>query len=182
MDDDVGRRLRKVRTAARRSQRELARAAGVSNAMISLIEKGHSNPSLGLLKRILDAIPVSIADFFALDIQAQQQWHFRSGELTEIGRGDISYRQVGAHLKPGGLQVLQECYAPGTDTGRAMLSHDGEEAGIIISGQLEVTVGEEVQILGPGDAYRFDSRTPHRFRNIGRVDCVLVSACTPPSF
>jgi len=182
MDDAIGRRLRKLRSRAQCSQRQLARAAGVSNAMISLIETGRSNPSLGLLKRILDAIPISMAEFFAIDVEQRRQWHFRRDELTEIGGGNISFLQVGAHLRPDGLQVLQERYGPGADTGSAMLSHEGEEGGIVVSGKLEVTVGDETRVLGPGDAYRFDSRIPHRFRNIGKSDCVLVSACTPPSF
>ncbi len=50
------------------------------------------------------------------------------------------------------------------------------------SGIIEVTVGEEVRVLNPGDGYLFDSRQPHRFRNIGDTDCVIVSACTPPTF
>jgi mannose-6-phosphate isomerase-like protein (cupin superfamily) len=78
--------------------------------------------------------------------------------------------------------MLYERYAPGADTGQAMLSHEAEEAGLIIAGHLEVTVGEETRLLGPGDAYLFDSRIPHRFRNPGTIECVLVSACTPPSF
>jgi mannose-6-phosphate isomerase-like protein (cupin superfamily) len=43
-----------------------------------------------------------------------------------------------------------------------------------------VTVGTQRQVLGPGDAYLFDSRTPHRFRNVGDEDAVVFSACTPP--
>ena len=42
--------------------------------------------------------------------------------------------------------------------------------------------GEQVQVLSAGDAYRFNSRIPHRFRNVGNEDCIIVSACTPPSF
>ncbi|HSA67874.1 MAG TPA: cupin domain-containing protein, partial [Methyloceanibacter sp.] len=47
---------------------------------------------------------------------------------------------------------------------------------------LEVTVGDRRTILGPGDAYYFDSRTPHRFRNAGDEECMVVSANSPPSF
>jgi mannose-6-phosphate isomerase-like protein (cupin superfamily) len=63
-----------------------------------------------------------------------------------------------------------------------MLSHEAEEGGIVLRGRLEVTVGDQVQVLVAGDAYRFNSRLPHRFRNAGNEECVLVSACTPPSF
>ena len=52
----------------------------------------------------------------------------------------------------------------------------------MIRGQLEVAVGDEKRILAPGDAYYFNSRTPHRFRNLGREVCEIVSACSPPTF
>ena len=70
----------------------------------------------------------------------------------------------------------------GTDTGETRLSHEGEEGGVIIQGQVEITVGDRVQILGPGEAYYFESRTPHRFRNIGNDIAILISANTPASF
>ncbi|MBX9874555.1 MAG: cupin domain-containing protein, partial [Beijerinckiaceae bacterium] len=103
-------------------------------------------------------------------------------ELVEIGKGGISYRQVGENLFGRALQILKERYEPGTDTGRVPLSHDGEEGGIVLSGRLEVSVDDERRILGPGDAYYFESRRPHRFRCVGPVACEVVSACTPPSF
>jgi transcriptional regulator with XRE-family HTH domain len=182
LDDDIGVRLRKVRSLHGLSQRALARRAGVSNAMISLIENGRSNPSIGMLRQILDGLPMSMAGYFAMEVQDQQKVFFGREELPEIGSRSISYRQVGGDLTDRKLQMLYERYAPGADTGQAMLSHEAEEAGLIIAGHLEVTVGEETRLLGPGDAYLFDSRIPHRFRNPGTIECVLVSACTPPSF
>jgi transcriptional regulator with XRE-family HTH domain len=179
---DLGGRLRALRLAHGLSQRALAKRAGVTNATISLIEAGRMNPSVGALKRVLDGVPVSLSDFFAFEPKPERQVFFAAEELTEIGKGRISYRQVGGNLFGRRLQILHERYAPGADTGRAPLSHDGEEGGIVISGRLEVTVGDERKILGPGDAYAFDSATPHRFRAVGPQDCIVVSACTPPSF
>jgi mannose-6-phosphate isomerase-like protein (cupin superfamily) len=80
------------------------------------------------------------------------------------------------------LQILHERYRPGADTGQSLLSHEAEEGGIILQGRLEVTVADQVRTLSAGDAYRFNSRLPHRFRNTGSEDCIVVSACTPPSF
>jgi mannose-6-phosphate isomerase-like protein (cupin superfamily) len=51
----------------------------------------------------------------------------------------------------------------------------------VVRGSIELTVGGETQVLGPGDAYYFDSRIPHRFRNIGEQDAEIVSACSPPA-
>jgi transcriptional regulator with XRE-family HTH domain len=182
MSVDIGGRLRHVRTRHNFSQRELAKRAGVTNSTISLIESNQANPSVGALKRILDGIPMGLAEFFSLDPNDNPQAFYQSEELVEIGKGKISYRQVGANLFARELQILKERYEPGADTGKVPLVHDGEEGGVIISGRLEVTVGQERRILGPGDAYYFESRRPHRFRCIGPVPCEVISACTPPTF
>ena len=180
--DNLGPNLKALRTRQGLSQRRLARNSGVSNATISLIEHGRTDPSMGLLKRILDAMGVSFADFFSSDTRQAEQYFFAQNELSEIGSGPISYLQVGADLSESDLQILYERYQPGADTGQSMLSHESEEGGIILKGRLEITVADQVRTLSAGDAYRFNSRLPHRFRNTGNEDCLLVSACTPPSF
>jgi mannose-6-phosphate isomerase-like protein (cupin superfamily) len=88
---------------------------------------------------------------------------------------------VGLFLVPAGALMAQS-WQPTMFSGEAMLAHDGEEGGFIVRGYLEVTVRGETRVLGPLDAYRFDSRLPHRFRNIGTEDCVIISAATPPTF
>jgi transcriptional regulator with XRE-family HTH domain len=183
MEFDVGSRLRAVREMQGLSQRELAKRAGVTNGTISLIEQNRVSPSISSLKKVLDGIPMSIADFFALQAAPRLKIFFAADELFEIGGGKaISYRQVGQDLAGRALQILHERYAPGADTGKAMLRHEAEEGGVVLNGQLEVTVGDQRRVLGPGEAYYFDSRLPHRFRNLGEEPCEVVSACTPPSF
>ncbi len=64
---DVGARMKAIRKMYSLSQRELARKAGLTNSSISLIEQNRVSPSIASLKKILDAIPMSIEDFFTLD-------------------------------------------------------------------------------------------------------------------
>ena len=78
--------------------------------------------------------------------------------------------------------ILREVMPPGTDTGDSMLLHEGEEGGVVIEGEVEVTVGDQVRVLRAGEAYYFESKIPHRFRNIGEVDAVIFSANTPATF
>jgi len=179
---DIGGRLRHLRMLHGLSQRELAKRAGVTNSTISLIESNGTNPSVGALKRILDGIPIGLAEFFAFEPERPRKAFYAAEELVEIGKGPVSYRQVGETMFGRSLQILKECYQPGADTGKVPLSHEGEEGGVVISGRLEVTVEDERRILGPGDAYCFESRRPHRFRCVGAEPCEVISACTPPSF
>lgn len=191
-DLNIGERLKAVRLAQKLSQRELARKSGVTNGMISQIEGNNTSPSVSSLKRILDAIPMSMSEFFANETDNAKQIFFRAEDLRELnpraifstmeGDGsDLSLRQVG-NSRNTAIQMLHERYAPGSSTGAELYHHNGEEAGIIISGFIDVTVGDQTAKLGPGDAYSFESRTPHRFHNSGEEECVIVSACTPPSF
>jgi transcriptional regulator with XRE-family HTH domain len=184
MELDVGYRLRLVRIRHQLSQRALAKKAGVANATISLIESGNTSPSVSALKRILAGIPMTLAEFFSDELpDMQSEVFYRAENLTEISAGEgISYRQIGSAKAGHALQILFETYALGADTGMVMLQHEGEEGGVILSGQLEVTVGESTRVLGAGDAYYFNSRQPHRFRNVGQEICTLVSSCSPPSF
>lgn len=182
---DIGQRLRSIREDRGLSQRELASRAGLTNGTISLIEKNKTSPSVASLKSLLDAIPISMAEFFStLEETQMQKVFYRVNEFTEISpsrEGQVSLRQLG-NAQEHSLQVLHETYPPGADTGPELLTHEGEEAGIVISGEIEVTVDGNIAILGAGDGYLFDSRLPHRFRNSGGVTCIVVSACTPPTF
>jgi len=164
------------------SQRDLARRAGVTNAIISMIEHNKISLSVASLKKILDGVSVPLTEFFGSEQDRMEKIFFASDELTKIAGGRISFRQVGNDLRDRALQVLHETCRPGADTGRAMLAHEGEEAGIVIRGRTEVTFGEARRVLGPGDAYSYDSRVPQRFRNTGKEPCEIISVCTPPNF
>jgi transcriptional regulator with XRE-family HTH domain len=181
-DVDIGSRLRRAREKAGISQRALAKRAGITNSTISLMESNGTNPSIGALKRVLDAMSVSLSDFFAMDEPSHQQSFYRASELAEIGKGLVSLRQVGRSMAGRRLQILSETWQPGADTGRISITHEGEEGGVVISGFLEITVDDERRILGPGDAYSFDSRRPHRVRCVGDEPARCISACTPPNF
>src|SRR5262245_59873617 len=118
---DLGSMLRRVRESRGLSQRQLAKRAGISNATITMIESNAVNPSVGALKRVLDAIPIGLAEFFALDQSRSRQVFYRAEELIEIGRGRVSYRQVGTDLRGRALQMLAERYEPGADSGKVLL-------------------------------------------------------------
>jgi transcriptional regulator with XRE-family HTH domain len=187
MDIDVGQRLRTLREAHNLSQRQLAELSSVTNGMISMVEQNRTSPSISSLKKIVDGLGISISEFFAVETAMEEAIFFKHEELREItpplANGGIKavFKEVGDAAQHS-LQMLYERYEPGADTGEDLYAHEAEEAGIVVEGHIEVTVGDRAQVLGPGDAYLFDSRLPHRFRNIGKSACVVISACTPTTF
>ena len=189
MDFDVGARLKEIRLAAGLSQRELAERSGVTHGLISMIEQNKSSPSVASLRKILSGVSMTMAGFFHEETRSHHKVFFGANELVDLtsrlsshtgqDHSRLSFRQVG-NAQAHDLQILHERYEPGADTGTTMLEHNSREGGIVIEGELEVTVGDQVRVLRSGDAYLFDSRIPHRFRNAGTSDCIVVSACTPP--
>lgn len=181
---DVGERLQRVRKSRGISQRELAKRAGVTNSTISLIEQNRVSPSISSLKKVLDGIPMSLADFFTMDMSARSQVFYTGEELPDLGsdKEGISYRLAGFNRQGRSMSVMHEIYKPGADTGADMLTHQGEEAGFVVRGTIELTVAGEARVLQPGDAYYFESHLPHRFRNVGEAECEIISANNPPTF
>ena len=135
MSLDVGTHLKAVRQMYGLSQRELAKRAGVTNGLISLIEQNRVSPSVSSLKKVLDGIPMALADFFTLDLGGKPQVFFPREELADIGTASVELRLVGGRLAKRSMSILHERYAPNADTGEEMLTHAGEEGGVDRQGQ-----------------------------------------------
>lgn len=171
------------------SQRQLADAASVPHGQISMIETNKSSPSVASLRKILGGLGMGMSEFFEPDSPDDGAVFFTPNTFRELTSriykehddisGRISLKQIG-DARANNLQILHETYEPGSDTGETMLEHFGNEGGVVIAGELEVTVGEITKVLKAGDAYLFNSQDPHRFRNIGDRPAVVISACTPP--
>ncbi len=175
-DVDVGARLKEVRTKRGLSQRELAKRASVTNSTISLIEQNRVSPSVASLKKVLDGLPMSMEEFFSIDEPQQQQVFYKASELPDMGQGSIIKRLVGFNHEHRALSLLHEIYPPDSDTGPAMQVSEGEQAGIVISGELTVTVDANEQLLVAGDAYYITSNQPYRLRNMNKQDCIVVTS------
>jgi transcriptional regulator with XRE-family HTH domain len=178
-----------MRVTAGLSQRRLAELSGVPHGQISMIETNRSSPSVSSLRKIIGGLNVTMSEFFEPDSPANTAVFFKPGDLRDLTsriysaleepHGRMTLMQVG-DAKAHNLQILYERYEPGADTGETMLEHVANEGGVVISGEIEVTVGDQVMILKAGDSYLFNSTLPHRFRNIGDREATVVSACTPP--
>ncbi len=160
---DVGAHLRAVRTMYGLSQRELAKRAGVTNGLISLIEQNRVSPSVSSLKKVLDGIPMSLSEFFTLDLTVSPQVFFRSDELAVLGDRDVTFRLVAARRPNRAMALMHERYAPGADTGGDMLRHEGEEGGVVVSGRIELTVGARDARARAGRCILFHERDPAPF-------------------
>ncbi len=194
LKQSLGERIRKRRKEQRLVLTELAEMCTISPSFLSQIERDQANPSISTLHDIAVALGVTVGYFFA-EPQAINQNHVTNGLVksdVHVVRADkrkrLIYPKSGIQnelLSPDlnrEIQMMWVVLPPGTDTGDEPLAHEGEECGVVLQGQVEIWAGEEHFILGPGDAIYQKSTIPHRSRNIGDEDVIIIVAITPPSF
>jgi transcriptional regulator with XRE-family HTH domain len=179
----VGPKLRELRQAQGLTLKELAARTGTSIGHLSQLERDMASPSVKTLYAISRALGVTIARFFdngseptphtKYIVRKSQRRHIRFSE------GIDDYRLTCEEVNK--LDLLYSTFAP-----KASLSepytHEGEEAGYVVSGSLELYLGEVKSILEAGDSFSFPSQIPHWYRNPGDVETVVIWAMTPPTY
>jgi len=179
----VGQKLKELRCRRGLPVRELALRSGLSHAALSLIERDKMSPSIDTLGAILETLGTTFAGFFA-DLPSAVPYNpfYTAAEMTEIGVAtSISSRVVGANHPNRHILMLDEIFAVGSQSGPSY-THRAQEAGLVIEGAVEVTVGDQSRTLKAGEGYYFDSHHPHRFRNVANQKSRVISAVTPPSY
>ena len=188
---DLGPRLRAERESRTLSLRELARRLQISPSALSQIETGSSRPSVSTLYAIVTELGLSLDELFtdrreapgararsesaergaaapaaegenarhvqrsvsrsAIDLESGVRWE----RLTPRHDADVDFLFV--RYDPGGSSSVNDTF----------MRHSGREYGLVLSGTLEVHVGFDRYVLGPGDSICFDSTVPHSLRNTG---------------
>jgi transcriptional regulator with XRE-family HTH domain len=181
VDDDVPRRLRAERERRGISLRELARRLDISPSAISQIETGRARPSVATLWAIVTELGMSLDDLFAQEAAPSATDALAAAtaptslpvvseaarEALQLATG-VRWERMTADADPD-VDFIWVVYEAGGSSSPddSMIRHAGREYGLVLSGRLEVTVGFETTVLGPGDSISFDSTTPHRLRNAG---------------
>ena len=80
----------------------------------------------------------------------------------------------------GPLELLQSTIAPGADS--EDYSHDGAEAGLVLSGTLDLWVAGRHFTLNEGDSFSFKSTELHRCANPGKHPTKVLWVITPPHY
>jgi quercetin dioxygenase-like cupin family protein len=112
---------------------------------------------------------VTIQWFFASEVQvdpADAGYVVRRNARTSVHYEDGIVDELLSPQPTRQLEILHSRFPPGAYSQQSY-SHDGEEAGYILSGTFELWVGERHFRLGEGDSFSYASQEPHRYGNPG---------------
>jgi transcriptional regulator with XRE-family HTH domain len=179
---DVGERLRAIRRLRRCTLRTVAERSGLSESFLSQVERGRSSASIASLRRIADALGVSVSDLFEPAGPPQPR------VLRRDDRPALSFGILGRKLlltpKPlHHLEVFVGELDPGGSTGAEPYSHgDSEELFVVLHGSVQLELGGETHELEAGDSIDYRSSTPHRISNVGDDLAEVMWIISPPSY
>ena len=174
MSDEIAIRLQHVRKMYGLSQRELAKRAGVTNSSVSMIEQGRVSPSFSSLEKLLNGIPMTVKDFFNLDYESEVQSFYRSFELFDGSEEGVDSYSLAKQTPDNTDDLIYQVYNPGADSGKDMRVAKTTCRGIVIQGELEITVNNECQTLAPGDGFIVEPLSPYRLCNNNKDKAIVV--------
>jgi transcriptional regulator with XRE-family HTH domain len=175
----VGANLRRLRSRRGLSLERLAQRSGVSRAMLSQIELGHSAPTITLLWKVARALDVT---FSALITEhgaaAPTVLSSRAGKLLTNQDGTFTSRALFPFDKPRRTEFYElRLKVAGEE--RAHPHPPGTLENLVITtGAVEIGVDRETHRLAAGDAILFGADVPHFYRNVGRVDALMYLVMT----
>ena len=182
-DINLGNDIRALRKARSWTLNQLADEMGRSVGFISQLERGLSEPSISDLRKIAAIFDVPVSFFFGQNESnpAERGYVVRAGSRRILGGAEGAL--VEELLSPdlgGNFEIIRSEFAPGSAR-EEVLIRDTEEAGYIISGQLDLEIDGQWFELGPGDSFRF-SGVSNRWRNKGSKTAVAIWVISPPVY
>jgi transcriptional regulator with XRE-family HTH domain len=181
----VGVNLARLRAERQLSLDALARASGVSRAMLAQIESGRSVPSIKVLCKIAAALKVAVAAFLRRHATNGIEY-LPAEQATRVvsSNGRFSARALFPRNAPAAAEFHELRIAPlHTELGEPRAP--GTSVNLVVSeGTLEIRIHDRTQLLATGDAIVFDADQPHALRNPGNAEArayqVTVNAESPP--
>ncbi len=179
----VGSDLRQLRKRRGVTLAQLASVTGRSVGFLSQVERGLSDIALGDLQKITDHLEVPLGRFFANDPgPAEERGHIvRAQARRQVGsrEGGLVEELLSPDLG-GSFEVFRSVFEPGA-TMRAARRRPTEEAGYVVTGELELWLDERRFHLRAGDSFRFAGEA-YRWHNPGDRETVIVWIITPPVY
>lgn len=166
----VGKKIKSVRTRKKMTLDQVANETGCSIDYLKRVETGKEMPPVGTLLQIARALQIDSGFFL------KEQDETRKARAKAYAKRTDNYAY--ATLTPGAenkhLKAFRVQIEAQKDHKGVGYQHEGEEFVYVLNGQVEISVGDHVNRLGPTESLHFNSAIQHHMRNVGKEDADLL--------
>jgi mannose-6-phosphate isomerase-like protein (cupin superfamily) len=142
--------------------------------MLSQIERGAANPTLGVAFRIAQAFGMTLGSLVDAPGTNTRIDIVRATDASSLFRNDDQCRI--RTLSPLHLEKDVEFYELTLKVGGSLVSaphYEGTREFLTVeTGRVRLVAGEETSELGPGDSAHYPADVPHRIENVGPGEAV----------
>jgi len=178
-----GEKLRTVRERKGYTLKVVAQAAGVSESLVSQIERNRVSPAIDTLLSLADALEIDLEYLFEEYRRERPVRLIRADERRQVTENDTLYEEIVRPVEGDGAHAIEAYYItlyPKGETRRGSYGHLGREFGVVTEGQAELHYETRVYPLGKGDSISFSATAPHTLVNTGDVPFRALWGVTPP--
>lgn len=177
---DIGRRIRRLRTAKHLTLSELAKKVGMSSSYLSQIENGKVNLTISSLQSIATGLEIAVADFFTQPQEAEYVVIRKQDQRAYRDDNGIEETILFAHNESQLETTLIKLPPDAAITGGS--SHQGEEFTFVMSGAARVLLNGLSFDLYQGDIIYYDSSLSHTWENVSKEESTILVCNTPKTF
>ena len=181
---EVARRIKEMREIFSYSIEEMAEKTEVSVEEYEKFESAELDFPFSFLHKCSLAFGIDITNLLE-----GKSAHLSSYTVTRKGKGQFTAKEDGIeiqNLAPMFRKKIAEPYwvkyefdPELQDKPISLATHSGQEFDIVLSGQLKVQVGNNIEVLEEGDSIYYNSSTPHGMIAVGGEDCLFVAVVLP---
>lgn len=180
----IGETIRRLRELKGWSREKLAEEAGISSATIYKLEQNMMTPTITTLLKVARALRKDIKEFLRTSIEEKGWVVTKHNRRLTLNTHELGFRieKISGEFEDKKLEGIIMKIKKGVSSGEELLKHRGEEIHFIIKGKMEYTMENQSITLEEGDAIHFRGDIPHRWKNIGNGEALVLIVVTPPPF
>ncbi|MCR4952925.1 MAG: helix-turn-helix domain-containing protein [Treponema sp.] len=177
-----GEKLRHAREHKGYTLKVVAMRAGVSESLVSQIERNHVSPAIDTLLALADVLDLNLEYLFE-EYRKEKPVHIiRADERPVMAEEDTTYEELAGHSSSGNESTIESYIVKipaGSQTHRGSYGHLGREIGIVLKGQATLIYEGNEYILNEGDSVSFAANASHTLENCSDTDLEAIWFVTP---
>lgn len=173
----IGKRLLKLRREKKLTLKHIANETGLATNYISQVEKGEVIPPVSVLLQLSRALEI---DSSLLLREEKKRVAKKSADDFQKRTDDYTYEVLTPAARHKHLKAFKIFIDPKSAHKGVSYQHLGEEFHYVLKGKIEVMVGENKNVLRPGDSLHFNSSIVHKLKNIGNEKAELIVVLYTP--
>ena len=177
-----GEKLRTVRERKGYTLKVVATQAGVSESLVSQIERNRVSPAIDTLLALADVLDINLEYLFEEYTRNRPVSITHEADRRTLNEDDVVYTELSDSYSGNGENSFESytvSIPAGSHTHRGLYGHIGKEMGLITKGRGILYHGNKSYPLVEGDSVTFSANLPHHLENTGTEPLEAIWFVTP---